>query len=112
MTNEPVPTTWDDWRWPEWVPELVRAAVRGYWHYGSRGPAHWLADAKHRGAPEFGQHVEVAKYAGLRTEAAGRYIHCHTNVGRVVHGDRRISLVFVMHDAVHFVKTVGLSGKG
>lgn len=108
---EPVPERWEDWWWPDWVPEPVRAAVRGYWHDGRRGPVQWLADAKQRGAPDFGALVEVAHFAGSRTEAWGRYVHCHTNIGRVIHENGAVSLVFVLRGSVRWVKFVS-TGKG
>lgn len=103
---EPVPARWEDWQWPDWVSEPVRAAVRAYWRGERCSPALWLADAQQRGAPGFGEQVQVAQFAGLRTDAWGRYVHCHSNVGRVVHTDGRVSLVFVMNGSVRWVKFI------
>jgi hypothetical protein len=102
---EPIPVRWEDWQWPDWVPEPVQAVVRAHWV--PRGPAWWLANAKLHHAPTLGEQVEVARFYGLRTDAWGRYIHCRSNIGRVVHENGAVSMVYVLNNAVTFVKAMG-----
>lgn len=112
-TPSPIAVRWEDWIWPDWVHEPVRTVVRAYWRGGHRGgPAHWLADARQRDAPELGATVRVAQFAGLQTDAHGRYVHCHTNIGRVLHEDGRVSLVYLMTGAVRWVKFMGNGNPG
>lgn len=88
--------TWADFVWPDWVPEMIRAQVEGFWDdkYG-RGPDEWernsRADYNH--APAFGDVVTLWRLASHDQCETGRYVHAWNNIGRLVRDDGSVAYV-------------------
>lgn len=85
--------TWDEFSWPEWIPEDLRSSIKEFWSWHG-GPQEWLGDAKRQGAPVIGSRVELVRLCGREGEReAGRFVHCWNNIGRVVREDGSVGAV-------------------
>lgn len=82
------PTSWSDWHWLHWVPTRVREEIEAFWspNFG-RGPQDWVRDAIRQAAPRLSQFVSLPEIGTQHGMAAGFYIHCWNNIGRVVPKD-------------------------
>jgi hypothetical protein len=77
--------TWNDYEWPDWVPEEVRLEVEDFWGVAQgRSPDEWEENAKlHR--VELGKTVILPLLSSRGDEfAQGRVVHAWNNIGRLV----------------------------
>ena len=82
-------TTWENFPWPDWVPEGVRAQVESFWSEAAgRIPLDWLYSAAnpYSKCPPLGTlgTFRAASAAGDEPYVEGRYVHAWNNMGRVV----------------------------
>lgn len=90
--------TWDEFEWPDWVPQIVIKEIEGFWsHECGRGPEQWVKDAEyamqHYYAPPFGARGVYCRTLPSSLPVYGRYIHAWNNIGRVVDNDGNVYLV-------------------
>lgn len=75
--------TWDNFHFPEWVPEATANIIKEFWSERcGRGPADWIESATYYKAPKFGIRVQIPDFSG--DLKIGRYLHAWNNIGRVV----------------------------
>jgi protein gp37 len=98
FTHATCPATWDEFTWPEWVPERVREQIVSFWGPAShRRPAEYLADVlcekfnTFQRPPAFGERVTLRVREG--EYVTGRYVHAWNNIGRVVRDDGSYEVV-------------------
>lgn len=100
---EEAPKRWEDFTWPEWVPQEVRQQVEEFWQEPwGRGPGVWMENTRINGAPPFGMQVGQLRDG---KEDRGRYVHAWNNIGRLVREDGSVAYASV--PAVHLLDTSG-----
>jgi hypothetical protein len=86
--------TWNNFRWPAWVPVDVRRQVAYFYSEAfGLGPADWLAQAVKNRTPLFGAKVRMRDLRGGVVE--GRFVYAWNNVGRVVADNGRTAYVAI-----------------
>jgi protein gp37 len=97
--NQPIPATWEEMPWPDWVPDALRQQVAEFWapDFGDRNPRTWIESAEQAGAPQFGSRVRLP--AIPEGDAVGRYVHAWSNMGRIIDDASIIHYVYIDHPA-------------
>jgi hypothetical protein len=96
--------TWDDFVWPEWVPEKTRQEIIQFWGpYCKRTMLEWVDNAKNNRCPLFStditvHHVKAGIDVAFEDEHfefinATHYVFAWNNIARIVHDDGRIEVV-------------------
>jgi hypothetical protein len=86
-----IAATWNEYEFPAWVPDKVRALIRDFWReQWGRSPRAWheCAIAKYNGHPPLGAQVEAQSLtnSGLPL-LRGRWVPLWNNIGCVVMDD-------------------------
>ena len=81
------PATWDEWLWPDWVPQETRDEIREFWSWGGRKPIDYIESAEERDSPPLGARLRQRQLFSKGTEISGRWVHCWNNIGRLVGDD-------------------------
>jgi hypothetical protein len=91
MSEKPVPKKWDEYEFPDWIPEDVRRQLREFWNESwGRGPHEWIKSnsAHYNDHPALGIRVEAESLFGSgSTKLVGRWIPMWNNIGRVLLDD-------------------------
>lgn len=111
FTYEDLPTTWDAFDWPNWVPVEVRGLIQDFWseRYG-RGPRAWLRDAITQGGPALWSAAKLLRLTHSEEWVSGRFVHCWSNIGLVVHDDGSVTQGYFTARSVY--TAVVEAGKG
>ena len=110
MLNEKIANeTWANFRFPEWVPEKVKAEIKSFWseEYG-RGPAAWLENAEHNKSPWNGDRVRVHGVGPGSPLVTGRWIFAWNNIGRLLADDGSVMCVSLIGNPEFEVSRDGL----
>jgi hypothetical protein len=86
--------TWDEYCWPEWIPEEVREQIRSFWNpEWGRGPKAWQENnvASYNRHPPLGALVTCESIGGRKT-FTGRWVPAWNNMGRVVLKDGSVEV--------------------
>lgn len=78
--------TWDNFSFPDWVPEQLKQQIIIFWSCFGRNYKDWVANAKrYEGYGKLGDSV---RFHGLGdSNVTGRLIHCYNNMAALV-GDQ------------------------
>lgn len=76
---------WEDFCWPDWVPQDLRAQIEEFWSWSmGRGPSDWVQYDNYE--PRFGDTVTMTVLVG-HEKITGRYVHRWNNIGAIVKSD-------------------------
>jgi hypothetical protein len=74
---------WDNFHWPEWVPDDVKTQIMGFWgERCTRCLADYIEGMVDNNAPLFGLRVRIGDFQERPVE--GRFVYAWNNVARVV----------------------------
>ena len=93
-----MPSTWDAFAWPDWVPEHQRRLIEEFWGAScGRNPRQWADDNYQQRMPATGtvvgvetRHYGIGQVCPARSPLAaftGRYVHRWNNMGTVIRED-------------------------
>lgn len=88
FTPENAPETWEEYIWPDWVPDIVRNSIENFWSQAGRKPKDWAENAINNDSPPFGMEM-VYKDSHDDAPVYGKWVFAWNNMGRLVgeHGE-------------------------
>lgn len=102
IQRDTVPERWQDFQWPEWVPEKVQQEIEEFWGVPGRNPREWIDNAIRNKAPAFGSIAVVSRMKPDVKIAFSdedyelypvRYVHAWNNIGRGIYEDGSYTVV-------------------